>query len=100
MQKELKQEIDRNERIRDRYSAMKMSVCIIWKHNERGKINHYIIQKKKQWRRNNRHTVKVFDRYWDCVNLKFDTKDEALKRLDTQPVEQMFVHDEIDFIVL
>lgn len=99
MQKELKQEIDRNERIRDRYSAMKMSVCIIWKHNRRGEIDHYIIQKKKEWRRNKRHTVKVFDHYGDCVDLKFETKDEALKRLDTQPVETMLVSDELDFIV-
>lgn len=88
------------DRIWDRYSAMKMSVCIIWKHNSWGEVDRYIIQKKKQWRRNKRHTVKVFDHYGDCVDLKFETKDEALKRLDTQPVETMFVCDEIDFIVL
>lgn len=99
MKKELKQEIDRNERIWDRYSAMKMSVCIIWQHNRRGEIDHYIIQKKKQWRRNKRQTVKIFDQYREWKDLCFETKDEALKRLDTQPVETMFVCDEIDFIV-
>ena len=87
------------DRIWDRYSAMKMSVCIIWKHNGRGEINHYIIQKKKEWRRNKRHTVKVFDHYGDFVDLKFETKDEALKRLDTQPVDTILVSDELDFIV-
>lgn len=79
---------------------MKMSVCIIWKHNSRGEVDHYIIQKKKEWRRNSRQTVKIKDHWGDYVNLKFETKDDALKRLDTQPVETMFVCDEIDFIIL
>ena len=87
------------DRIWDRYSAMKMSVCIIWKHNRLGWIECYTIQKKKRWRRNKRHTVKVYDHYGDFVDLKFETKDEALKRLDTQPVETIVVSDELDFIV-
>jgi hypothetical protein len=44
--------------------------------------------------------VKIFDQYREWKDLCFETKDEALKRLDTQPVETMFVCDEIDFIVL
>ena len=87
------------DRIWDRYSAMKMSVCIIWRHNRRGEIDHYIIQKKKKWRLYSRQTVKVYNQYERFVDLEFETKDEALKRLDTQPVETMFVCDEIDFIV-
>lgn len=100
MKKELKQEIDRNERIWDRYSSLWMSVCIIWRHNRRGEIDHYIIQKKKKWWLHSRQTVKVYNQYERFVDLEFETKDEALQRLDTQPVEKMFVCDEIDFIVL
>lgn len=89
------------DRIRDRYAILwKMSVCIIWQHNRRGEIDHYIIQKKKKWRRNKRKTVKIFDQYREWKDLCFETKDEALQRLDTQPVETMFVCDEIDFIAL
>jgi hypothetical protein len=43
--------------------------------------------------------VKVFDHYGDFVDLKFETKDEALKRLDEQPVDTILVSDELDFIV-
>ena len=35
-----------------------------------------------------------------CVDLEFQTKDDALKRLDENSAETMCVFDEIDFIVI
>lgn len=86
-------------RIWDKFWRAKMSVCIIWKHNHWGWIDHYIIQKKDDRWRHRRKTVKVMNSFDQCVDLEFQTKDDALKRLDENSAETMCVFHEIDFII-
>lgn len=43
--------------------------------------------------------MKIHDQYGNYVDLKFETKDEALERLDKKPVDEILVDDEMDFII-
>lgn len=99
MKKELKKEIDRFNRIYDRYMCKNWGVRIVWKHNRRGGLEYYVIEKKKKGRRNSWASVKVHDHYWSIEELHFWTEEEAFERLDKTPVETMVIYDDINLII-
>lgn len=99
MKKELREEIDRFNRIYDKYFFKCWGVRIIWKHNVWGGIDCYTIEKKKKWRFHKRKSVKICTHNWKLKDYHFGSKEEAFERLDKAPVEATVVYDDIDLII-